>query len=193
MNVNDDATRAAQVRHRVNQYFANTPKASNRMAGAAIVATMAPGILDIGDLNKFSLEDQGSGVISIASLGIGGYLGHKLATVPPEKRQEFERAAMSKIKDQAKVIQKDHGYEAANAYAAKEKQAFLDSINPISPRVADAVESLRANKTYVNPSVELFTRTPRQITGASRGALLGSLAGVVPAYFAIKADEVPEV
>ena len=167
---------------------------TKRMAGAAVLAGLIPGIGMMVDDQDTNLGGYiGSGLMSTAGIGLGGYLGYKNAHVNDADKEQFIKSEVSRMKNASKVAAKDIGPQAAVEQFAREKQAMLEDIDPIDAARAKIINKELRAFPEVGPmlaDMDLGNKAPRDIRGISKGALIGALASMVPAYLALRNGDV---
>jgi len=167
---------------------------SKRMAGAALAAALVPSIGMVVDNQETNLGGFiGSGLLSTAGLGLGGYLGYRNAHIDDAIRDEFIRDEVSRMKNASKVAAKEIGPQAAVEQFARDKQALLADLDPIDAKRAAVINNELREFPEVGPilaEMDLGNKTPRDVRGITKGALIGALASMVPAYLALRNGEV---
>ena len=134
-----------------------------------------------------------SGGLAAGAIGAGGYLGYKNAHIHPDQKDDFISNEVSRLKGESKIAARDIGPQAAVEQFAREKQAMLESIDPIDSKRAGSINGFFRSMPEVGPMIadmDLGNKAPRDLRGMSRGALVGALASILPAYLALRNGDV---
>ena len=162
-----------------------TDLATKRMAGAALLAAFGPSILTMvdGEENTMVGDILGGGA-SVAGIGLGGYLGYRDSTIPAEQLDQYKRSQMSEFKKEVKELMKTNPEKARDKLAAL-KNTMLNDLEPIDPKRAPALNHMFRSLGEIGEPIadmDLANKTPRQLRGMSKGALIGAAASAIPAY-----------
>ena len=167
---------------------------TKRMAGGAIAAGLAPGLLSYIDDQDTNLAGfTGSGVLTVAGIGAGGYLGYRHSHVNEALRDELIRSEIDKLKAKSKQAAKQIGPQEAVEQFARNKQALLEDLSPIDAQRAPIINRELGKIPEVGmilKDMDIGNKTPRDMRGMSRGALLGGLISLIPAYLALRNGEI---
>ena len=167
---------------------------TKRMAGAALAAALLPGVGSwIDDQETNFVGSLASGTIGLGGIAGGGYLGYKNAHIGEGQRNDFISDEIARLKGESKIAAKDIGPQAAVEQFAREKQAMLESIDPIDPKRARDINNVIRGFPEMGPIIaemDIPNKSPRDIRGISKGALIGALVSMVPAYLALRSGDV---
>lgn len=169
---------------------------TKRMAGSALIAGLLPSFAMYGDDQETNLAGfLASGAITSAGLGLGGYYGYKNSHINDADKYEFIRNEISKLKNDSKALARDIGPQAAVEQFARDKQLMLDDIDPIDSKRAVFINKQLESMPDVGPllaKMDIGNKSPRDIRGMTRGALIGGLASVIPAYLAVRNGDIEQ-
>ena len=169
---------------------------TKRMAGAAFAGAVLPGTLALIDNQESDfLGNALSGSLSVAGIGAGGYLGYKNAHVAEDAKDDFLKAEIKNLKDKSKAAAKIIGPQAAVEQFAREKQALLEDLAPIDPKRAAIINRELGRIPELGmilKDMDLGNKAPRDVRGIAKGALIGALASIAPAYLALRGGEIED-
>lgn len=169
---------------------------TRRMAGAALVAALGPSVLALMDDQQSDFGGSTvAGILGAAGLLGGGYIGYRSGVMPEDERDNYIRNKVSELKKASKELARKEGVqESVNAFA-KGKQALIDDISGMAPQYNDLINArLHQMPEFGTMAAEmnLGNRTPREVRGMARGALIGSLGALVPGYLALRNGPIEE-
>lgn len=142
----------------------------NRMAGAAMAATLAPGVVALMDDQETNILGYlASGAIGLGGLGAGMHVGYQQS----QDVDAYIKAGVADLKKQSVEIAKKEGPAAAAQWFGEAKQQLMNEVNPIMPQAG-------------------LHRSPREVRSTVRGAMIGSALAAVPAYLAMRNGQVSE-
>lgn len=189
MSNTDNAERAKAVS---NTAFGNlnkkVDKNTKRMAGVALGAMLVPSTIGLFDDNETSFGESAiSGGIGLAGVGLGGYMGYKNSTIKPDEMDAFVRDELNKYKTEASIISRKDPSAGVEHFALRKGQ-LMEDISAIDPQRAKVFNQTLRKVPDLGEMVadlDLLNKTPRQVRGITRGAMLGALASAIPAYLAM--------
>ena len=158
---------------------------TKRMAGAAFLAAMTPGIMSTVDNQQESfLGEALSGAITLGGVGLGAYTEHEIARMSDSEKEFIIETKMDELKRKSKETMKREGPVVANEQFGREKQRMLEDLEPI-----DTNKGRRKVMRDVT-GFDLLGMTPRSMRATARGALMGGLASIPLAYLPLKGGEI---
>lgn len=191
---NKRRARDAGARTAFNNLREKTDLPTKRMAGATLAAILAPSVIGALDDEEGFSTASGS-VLGVLGATTGGYIGFKNAhskLATEELKDAIISEAMAGIKIEGKKIAAETGnaQEGIN-HMARRKAQLIEEISPIDPTRAATFNNWLRDKPFIDDlaGIDLLNRSPREVRGMTKGALLGALTAMVPAYFLTRAGE----
>jgi len=158
---------------------------TKRMAGAALIAMLAPGILASTDNQEENfLQEVLSGTITLGGAGYGAYLENDLARLSDEEKAYAVEQELADLKRKSKETMKDKGPMVANEEYGQAKQRMLNEYEPIDTNKG------RRKVARENIGFDVLGMTPRTVKASARGALIGALASMPLAYGVMRGGEI---
>ena len=168
---------------------------TKRMAGAALGAFFAPSVLSMVDNQEENLLGQaGSGAFAMGGIGTGGLLGYLEAEKEMVDDELMVENKLRDLKRESQEIMKKEGPAAGVEYFAKGKQELLDYISPMDSNRSGVFNQYMRTKPLgdIIADLNLPAMSPRAAKYTSRGAMLGALASIAPAYNMLRGGEIEE-
>lgn len=169
---------------------------TKRMAGAALLAVLGPSALALLDDQQSDFGGSAiAGIIGATGLLGGGYIGYRGGVMPEDERDTYIRSEVSQLKKASKELAKKEGVQASVNEFARSKQALIDDISGMAPQYNDLINArLRQIPELGSMAADLNlgNRTPREVKGMTKGALIGALGALVPGYIALRNGPVEE-
>lgn len=173
---------------------------TKRMAGAAVVAMLAPGVLSAVDNQEENLGQQVlSGAITLGAAGLGAEEGLRSATfLTDADKEEFIAKEMDNLKKEMKQVSKEQGVQAGVEFFAKGKERILRDLEPVlsnaQARNLQGYARMTGGSAFedVVQALKLDSRSPRQLRRGAIGAAIGAGAGLLPAYMALRGGEIED-
>ena len=160
---------------------------TKRMAGAAVVAALLPGLMSMADNQEEGLLGEAlSGAITLGGIGGGTYVGHALSQLSDEDKARLIAEEISNLKQESKQVMKTEGPVEANRRLAEGKHRVLNNYEPIDSNRSR--QELFTKATGAN----ILGMSPRAVNRTVRGALIGGLASVPLAYASLRGGEIQE-
>ena len=158
---------------------------TKRMAGAALLAMLAPGILASTDNQEENfLQEVLSGSITLGGAGIGAYVENDIARMSDEDKAFAVEQELADLKRKSKETMKEKGPMVANEEYGQAKQRMLNEYEPIDTNKG------RRKVARENIGFDVLGMTPRTVRASARGALLGALASMPLAYGVMRGGEI---
>jgi len=172
-----------------------TSPATKRMAGALLAAVVTPSVLAAVDNQDEGLSNSIiSGGLTLGGTAAGGILGYQSGHFATDSAKEaFVRDTIKDMKVKSQQIAAEAGPAAGVEYFANAKKQLMQSVEGIDPKRANVFNnSMRQFPEFgeMIADLDLLRKTPREVAGMTRGAALGSLAAVLPAYLAMRGGEI---
>lgn len=172
-----------------------TSPETKRMAGVLLAALMLPSVGSAVDNQDEGLSNYlASAALTGAGTIGGGYLGYRQGHLPTDLAKEaYARDAIKDLKAKSQLIAAQEGPAAGVKYFAEAKQQMLQEIEGIDPKRANAFNNAARQIPEFGDIVadlDLLRKTPREVSGMTRGAALGALASALPAYLALRGGEI---
>lgn len=196
MNANEQAKWAAEGNTGMELLNRAIGSNTKRMAGAALVATFGPAALALIDDQQTDFVDSllAGGIGATGLLG-GGYIGYRQGVMPEDMRDEYIRSEVAQLKKASREIAKTEGVQASVDKFARGKQAAIEDISGMASKYNNQINSKFRQIPEIGQNIadlNLGNRTPREVRGMARGALIGSLAALVPGYLTMRSGPVEE-
>ena len=158
---------------------------TKRMAGAALLAMLAPGILASTDNQEENfLQEVLSGTITLGGAGLGAYIENDFARMSDDEKAFAVEQELSELKRKSKETMKAKGPMVANEEYGQAKQQMLNEYEPIDTNKG------RRKVARENIGFDVLGMTPRTVRASARGALLGALASMPLAYGVMRGGEI---
>ena len=158
---------------------------TKRMAGAALLAMLAPGILASTDNQEENfLQEVLSGSITLGGVGLGAYVENDIARMSDEDKAFAVEQELADLKRKSKETMKEKGPMVANEEYGQAKQRMLNEYEPIDTNKG------RRRVARENIGFDVLGMTPRTVRASARGALLGALASMPLAYGVMRGGEI---
>ena len=169
----------------LDNLISKTDANTKRMAGAALIAALTPGIMGAVDNHEESfLGEALSGAITLGGVGVGAYTEQALSQLSEGEKELLIELKMDELKKKSKETMKREGPVVANEQFGHAKQRMLDDFEPIDTNKG------RRKVMREAAQFDLLGMTPRTVRATARGALLGGLATIPLAYAPLKGEEI---
>lgn len=173
---------------------------TKRMAGMAVLAALAPGVMSSVDNQEENLAQQLlSGGITLGATALGAEEGLRSATFLTDiEKEDFIAKEMDNLKQQMKQVSKEQGVQAGVEFFAKGKEKLLRDLEPVlstaQARNLQGYARMTGGSAFedVVQALKLDSRSPRQLRRGAIGAAIGAGAGLLPAYMALRGGEIEE-
>lgn len=165
---------------------------SKRMAGAALGSLLIPstlGMLDNQEEDWVSQYLLSPGILGVGTAA-GGAIGYNQAHLSDKEKEAYADQALKDLKTKSKARAKEVGPKQAVDEYGYAKATMLDDISPIGPKYGKVFNKATKGIPVVG-DIDLPNRTPREMRGMTRGALIGALASIAPAYAVLRGGELP--
>ena len=180
----NEAAKAA-FRTGAQNLWDRTDRNTHRMAGGALAAVLLPGMLASIDNQEEDFANQLlSGGITAGGVGLGAYIEQMSQHLTPEQMDDYINNAVNDLKAKSKVDMKESGPQAAADRFGRAKQAVYDEVNPVDPQPG------RRKVFEQVTGMDALGRSPRELRGMTRGALIGGLLAAPLAYGVMRNGEI---
>lgn len=186
----------AAVKASFDEVRNNVGDDSKRMAGAALAAVMAPTALAAIDNQEEDILAQliASPVIAVGGTAAGGLIGYHQAHLKDEDKDTYTRNGVKALKETSKERAREVGPQQAIEEFANAKADLLKDISPVGPKHGQLFNKVVGSMPEYGPmlrDIDIPNRTRRELRGMTRGALIGALASIAPAYGVLRGGELP--
>ncbi len=175
----------AQWRTSLGNLNSGTDLLTKRMAGAALLAAIAPSVLSkIDNQEEGYLDRVLSSAITLGGVGTGAYMGHIRSQLTEAEKEQAIAQELNELKRKSKDTMKTDGPIVANEQYGEDKRRMLANYEPIDSNKTRRMLMEKAT------GFDLLGMTPRSARSVARGALMGGLASIPLAYMPLRRGEI---